>query len=113
MFILKRPTPSLKQELYRKAIHLSSLWMPLFIYLAPKAWALFLFGTAFALNVIIEYANYRRQKWARKTFGRLFFRTLRAKETIRNRFRPSGSMYVLSAAFYAPCASANRLPLSV
>ena len=72
MFILKRPTPSLKQELYRKAIHLSSLWMPLFIYLAPKAWALFLFGTAFALNVIIEYANYRRQNGLAKLSGACF-----------------------------------------
>lgn len=110
MFALKSQKPNLKQELYRKAIHLSSLWMPLFIYLAPKAWSLILFGAAFVLNVIIEYANYRRQSWARKTFGRLFFRTLRAKETIRNHFRPSGSMYVLSAAFL--CALCFSKPIA-
>ena len=90
---------NMKNEIYRKAIHISSLWMPLFIYLAPQEWTLFLFGGGFILNTMIEYANYRRYKWASKSFGRLFFRTLRAKETVRDKFRPTGSMYVLAAAF--------------
>ena len=90
---------NLKPEIYRKAIHLSSLWMPLFIYFAPKCWSSALFGVLFVFNTLIEYANFRRQKWARHTFGRFFFKTLRTKETIRGKFHPSGAVYVLCAAF--------------
>lgn len=91
-----------KYELYRKLIHLSSLWMPLFIFFVPKVWACLLFATAIVIDLIVEYANYKRYKWARKTFGRLFFRTLRAEETSHQRFLPSGSVYVLTAAFLCP-----------
>jgi len=88
-----------KQELRRKFVHLSSLWMPVFIYFAPLNYSLVLFGTGVVVNLIIEYANFRRYRWARRSFGCLFVRMLRSKETLRNTFRPSGSVYVLAAAF--------------
>ena len=90
---------TIQQEIYRKLIHLSSLWMPLFIFFTPYTWSCLLFGTALIVDLIIEYANYKRYKWVRRTFGRLFFKTLRSKETTHRRFLPSGSVYVLAAAF--------------
>lgn len=35
---------AIKTELYRKAVHLSSLWMPLFIFTAPRNWSILLFS---------------------------------------------------------------------
>ena len=92
-------TKNFRYEMYRKLIHLSSLWMPLFIFWVPKVWACLLFATVLVADLITEYANYKRYKWARKTFGRLFFKTLRTGETSHRRFLPSGSVYVLTAAF--------------
>ncbi len=89
---------SLKKEFYRKAIHLSSLWIPLFIYLAHSGVSVALFAFLLLGDVIVEYANYRRYLWARWIFARFFAKTLRNKETVRARFQPTGSMYVLAAA---------------
>lgn len=108
MFYIKQK--SLKQEIYRKAIHLSSLWIPLFICLAPQRWSLTLFGGGFLINVLVEYANYRRINWVRKIFARLFAKTLRPKEMAGGQFHPTGSMYVLAAAFL--CALLFAKPLA-
>lgn len=89
---------SLKREFYRKLIHLSSLWIPALIYLVPEKTAVAVFSFIFLGDLLLEYANFRKWKWARKTFGVLFFRTLRQKETKRNHFQASGGMYVLLAA---------------
>lgn len=89
---------SLKREFYRKLIHLSSLWIPALIFFAPQMTAVAIFCILFLGDLLLEYANYRKWRWARKTFGVIFFRMLRQKETKRNRFQPSGSLYVLLAA---------------
>ncbi len=89
---------SLKKEFYRKAIHLSSLWIPLVIYFAETSVSELLFAILLLLDLVIEYANYRRLPWARWLFARLFARTLREKETVRASFQATGSMYVLAAA---------------
>ena len=47
---------AIKTELYRKAVHLSSLWMPLFIFTAPRNWSILLFFTLLAANLFVEYA---------------------------------------------------------
>lgn len=49
---------SLKNELFRKAIHLSSLWMPLFIYLTDKITALGVFAFLLAADFLVEYFSY-------------------------------------------------------
>ena len=48
---------AIKTELYRKAVHLSSLWMPLFIFTAPRNWSILLFFTLLAANLFVEYAE--------------------------------------------------------
>lgn len=89
---------NLKKELYRKSIHLSSLWIPLFIYFVHPGVSIVFFSLLFVSNVLIEYGNYKKYPWARRTFGSLFFRMLRNKETTHGKFQVSGSLYVLLAA---------------
>lgn len=89
---------SFKNELYRKSIHLSSLWIPAVIYLAHPGVSILLFALLFVADAVIEYGNYKKYPWARKTFGNMFFKTLRNKERVRTVFQVSGSMYVLAAA---------------
>ena len=89
---------NLKKDLYRKSIHLSSLWIPLFIYFVHPGVSIVFFSLLFVGNVLIEYGNYKKYPWARRTFGSLFFRMLRNKETTHGKFQVSGSLYVLLAA---------------
>lgn len=89
---------SYKKEIYRKAIHLSSLWIPALIYFAHPGISILLFTILFVGDAILEYGNYRKWRWARRTFGSLFFKTLRNKETKKIYFQVSGSLYVLLAA---------------
>lgn len=89
---------SLKNEVYRKLLHLSSLWMPLLIYLAPREVAAAVFVLLLAVDVAIEYLNYKRVGFVRKIFERIFIRILRREEVGKNRFCPSGSVYLLAAA---------------
>ncbi len=89
---------SLQTELYRKAIHLSSLWMPLVIRLLERNICILLFLFLLLGNLLIEYAAYRKMPIVGGLFRRMFFKTLRRKEVIRNEFIPSGSVYILAAA---------------
>ncbi len=89
---------SFKKELYRKSIHLSSLWIPALIYFLHPGLSIIIFSALFIADALLEYGNYKKWRWARRTFGVLFFKTLRNKEMKRNRFQVSGSLYVLLAA---------------
>lgn len=64
---------SFKKEVYRKAIHLSSLWIPALIYFTQPAFSIFLFSLLFCGDALLEYGNYKKYPWARQTFGKLFF----------------------------------------
>lgn len=110
-FVRPQIDKSLKKEFYRKAIHLSSLWIPLFIYLAHPGVSVTLFGLLLAGDLILEYANFKRYPWARLLFGKLFAKTLRNKETVRARFEATGSMYVLAAAII--CTILFSKPIAV
>lgn len=77
---------SIKTELSRKAIHLSSLWMPMFIFLADKNTALIVFAMLLAIDLAVEYLSYKKVRWARNSFERLFVRTLRGKEIKKDLF---------------------------
>lgn len=87
-----------KRELYRKAIHLSSLWIPLAIFYIPYFLLLPLFMVILIGNIVLEYGNFKRQPWARKSFGMLFLKTFRKKETSHEHFQFTGSIYVFSSA---------------
>ena len=80
-------TKSIKKEFYRKLIHLSSLWIPALIFFTEQNLAITLLSIIFLGDAILEYGNFKKWQWARKSFGIIFFKTLR-----------SGSMYVLFSA---------------
>lgn len=105
---------SLKTELYRKAVHLSSLWMPLFILLAPRNWSIILFAGLLVIDLLVEYAAYQKKSFIGTLFRRMFIKTLRNREVSCSRFTPSGSVYILAAALtvsvcFAPYAAAAAM----
>lgn len=89
---------SFKKELARKLIHLSSLWIPALIYFVQPSISIIVFSAIFVGDVILEYGNYKKWPWARRTFGLLFYRTLRNKELKRSQLQLSGGAYVMLAA---------------
>lgn len=89
---------SFKKELYRKLIHLSSLWIPAVIFWTHSGFSVALFASLLIGDAVLEYANFKRYPWARAIFGFLFSRTMRKHETVHARFQASGSMYVMAAA---------------
>lgn len=89
---------SFKKECLRKLIHLSSLWIPALIYFVEPAICITIFATIFIGDVILEYGNYKKWRWARRTFGLLFYKALRNKELKRNELQLSGGAYVMLAA---------------
>lgn len=104
---------SFRRELARKSIHLSSLWIPALIYFAHPGVSIMLFAILFLGDALLEYGNFKKWRWARRTFGLLFFKTLRNKERIRTKFQVSGSMYVLAAAIICTLLFPNRLQPSL
>ncbi len=100
---LQNSQKSIKKEIRRKAVHLSSLWMPYMIYILPGQTAVCLFLFLLIGDFIFEYGYYKRYHWARKTFGSLFYKTLRNKEITNEKFHPTGSIYVLTAALICSC----------
>jgi dolichol kinase len=94
---------SLQKEIRRKAIHLSSLWMPAAVYFLPRTIVIWLFAILLIGDLVFEYGYHKRYSWARRTFGTLFYKTLRNKEMIDTKFHPSGSIYVLTAALICTC----------
>lgn len=98
-----RNDKAFKKELFRKAIHLSSLWIPAAIYFMPKIVLIPILLIILIGNVILEYGNFKKYPWARKSFGVLFFRTLRNKETSRENFQFTGAIYVLLSALLCLC----------
>ena len=94
---------SFKKELLRKAIHLSSLWIPAAIYFMPKFILIPILLVILTGNIVLEYGNFKRYSWARKSFGVLFFKTLRNKETSREHFQFTGAIYVLVSSLLCLC----------
>lgn len=86
------------KEFNRKLIHLSSLWIPALIYFTHEGLAIILLSIIFLGDALLEYGNFKKWTWARKSFGLIFFKILRKKELNRNIFQISGSMYVLFSA---------------
>lgn len=89
---------SYKQELYRKLVHLSSLWIPALIYFTPRYISVSVFSIILFGNIFLEYGNYKKWPLVRKTFGSLIFKILRSNERKRSHFQVSGSVYVMLAA---------------
>lgn len=88
------------QELLRKSVHLSSLWMSALILFVPPYWPAAVFAVLMAGNVFIEYGYFKKWPFVMHSYGRMFGKMLREKET-GGKFRPSGSPYVLGGALAA------------
>ena len=88
---------SYKQEVLRKLIHLSSLWMVGLIYCVPAPVAAIVFFILLIGNVFIEYAAYRQWPFLGSFFNYFFGKMMRSKERKKG-FHLSGAPYVLAAA---------------
>ena len=99
-----------KKELYRKGIHLSSLWMPAIIYFAPKIACILLFSIIVLGDMILEYGNYKKWGEAQKIFH-LFLPTLRKKELRTDKLTFTGGIYVSLAALL--CSVFFAKPIAV
>lgn len=85
------------QEILRKLIHLSSLWMVASLGLIPRTWNTCLFTVLLIFQLAIEYGYHKKWPFITATYGRFFSNMLRENEKGRQ-FRPSGAPYVLAAA---------------
>lgn len=87
---------SYRQELLRKAVHLSSIWMVFVMWYAGGLPAFFFFAILAALNLLVEYARYKKVPVITPLYEKLFKNMLREDN---GKFRPSGSPpYLASAA---------------
>ncbi|MCZ4053447.1 SEC59/DGK1/VTE5 family protein [Oxalobacter sp. OxGP1] len=87
-------------EVFRKLIHLSSLWMVASIGYFPKWFNISLFAALLFIMLVVEYGNNKRWPLFTMTYGALFNRILRECET-RETFRPSGAPYLIAAVLFA------------
>ncbi|MDD3154751.1 MAG: SEC59/DGK1/VTE5 family protein [Victivallaceae bacterium] len=93
---------SYRDEVRRKFVHLSSLWMPLAIGLfAPYRWWLCLFfGVCCVLNLIVEHEYARNVGWVVRLYN-VFFRGMLRKTPHKGQWIVSGGPYVFAAASVA------------
>ena len=90
---------SYRDEVRRKLVHLSSLWMPLVMWLVPYRWPLAgAFAVLAALSVVVEhlYAG-RRYRTLNRLYDFFFHNMLRSEPSPRA-WIISGGPYVLAAA---------------
>lgn len=88
---------SYRQEVYRKLIHLSSLWMSLWMLLLPRCWAAVTFAVLLVLNIIVEYGYYRKWKFVYPFYDFIFGKMMRDKQP-GVKFQLSGGPPVLASA---------------
>lgn len=88
---------SYRQEVYRKLIHLSSLWMPVLILLLPRWWCFTIFTVLLAGSVLVEYGYHRRWAVIYPLYHFFFGKMLRSKPP-GVEFQFSGGPPVLAAA---------------
>ncbi len=91
---------NIRQELERKLIHLSSLWMVYAIYFFDKKHALILFGCLFIIFLILEYLRMTNEIISKLT-SRFFHKIMRPREnTQKFSFQAlTGSFYFILAVF--------------
>ena len=100
-----------KQEVLRKMVHLSSIWMPAALFYLP-AWFgdkgrwfnVIMFGTFAVLNVLIEIAVFRQVPYVTPLYKKLFGKMARESEPGKFRFSGAPPMYA-SACLTALCFS--------
>lgn len=96
-----------RQEVLRKMVHLSSLWMPFSLFYLPRLFNVIMFGTFAVLNVLIEIAVFRQVPYVTPLYKALFGKMARESEPGKFRFSGAPPMYA-SACLTALCFS-NRV----
>jgi dolichol kinase len=88
---------SMQSEVARKALHLSSIWIPLFYYYYPRSTMLWILLPLTAISLIIDYGRYFSP--AINQFVTTFFgHILRTHEKDLSRKLLSGATYVFISA---------------
>lgn len=85
------------EEVKRKLVHLSSLWMPVAILLFPQDGMAWIFGGCLVGSLLVERLRSSRVKWLTPLYDALFGRMLRA-EPRPGQWIISGGPYVFAAA---------------
>ena len=96
-----------RQEVLRKMVHLSSLWMPFSLFYLPRLFNVIMFGTFAVLNVLIEIAVFRQVPYVTPLYKKLFGKMARESKPGEFRFSGAPPMYA-SACLTALCFS-NRV----
>ena len=91
-----------RQEVLRKLVHLSSIWMPAALYFLPWWFNAIMFGTFAVLNVLIEIAVFRGVPVVTPLYKALFGRMARESKPGQFRFSGAPPMYA-SACLTALC----------
>ncbi|MBR2273574.1 MAG: hypothetical protein IJ864_01915 [Alphaproteobacteria bacterium] len=87
-----------RHEVYRKGIHLSSLWIPALIYYGGTMIASAIFLLLMIGELLLEYGNYKKWKWARLLFKLPFLLVMRSNERQHQHFTITGGVYVLASS---------------
>lgn len=98
-----------RQEVLRKAVHLSSIWMPAALFYLPEWFGssdrwfnVIMFGTFAVLNVLIEIAVFRGVPFVTPLYKKLFGKMARESRPGEFRFSGAPPMYA-SACLTALC----------
>ena len=95
-----------RQEVLRKMVHLSSLWMPFSLFYLPRLFNVIMFGTFAVLNVLIEIAVFRQVPYVTPLYKKLFGKMARESKPGEFRFSGAPPMYA-SACLTALCFSSR------
>ena len=98
-----------RHEVYRKGIHLSSLWIPAVIYFGGTLVASSIFLLLIAGELLLEYGNYKKWRWARILFSLPFLPVLRSSERQHQHFTVTGGVYVLASSLLCTLLFSNTV----
>lgn len=96
-----------RHEVYRKGIHLSSLWIPAVIYFGGTLIASSIFLLLIAGELLLEYGNYKKWRWARILFSLPLLPVLRNSERQHQHFTVTGGVYVLASSLLCTLLFSN------
>ena len=98
-----------RKEVYRKGIHLSSLWIPALVYFWGTLIASICFLFLMLGELLLEYGHYKKWRWARIIFTLPFSFALRNKERQRRKFVLTGGFYVLASSLICTLLFSNSI----